>query len=57
MDIAELTFKNNPYLNSYNLALNLDDELRWEIEELEAAIENLFMEIRTSKYDLEDIQL
>lgn len=49
--------KNNPYLNSYNLALNLDDELRWEIEELEAAIENLFMEIRTSKYDLEDKQL
>lgn len=49
--------KNSPYLNSYNQALNMDYETKCEIEELETAIEDLFMEIRASKFDIADKQL
>ena len=49
--------KNDPYLNSYNQALNKDYKLKSNIEKLELAIEYLFTEIRRSESNNAEKQL
>ncbi|NMB08943.1 MAG: AAA family ATPase [Tissierellia bacterium] len=49
--------KNSPYFNSYNQALNLDDKIKEKIQELEIAIEDLLMEIRTSEFRKKENQI